>query len=140
MSIKQTGALCVLAATGMLLGAFSGLSHADNSELSSTPAVERQGDLWIAQGDIIVAKATTLRHAGQKTQPANQVRGLSVSNELSLWPNGLVPYQFSDDLSDETRQVIETAIAHWNSESSIELVDRTGTSVLSQQAANSPLK
>jgi len=80
----------------------------------------------IAQGDMVLGR---LFADGRLEIPAQasaltQSRGLGQSGALERWPDGIIPYQFSSDVSQIQRDRAQAAIAHWNARTSIKLVAR----------------
>jgi len=77
----------------------------------------------MAEGDIIVG------HADKFFSNSNRraTRGLSNTVYGSVWPNGLVPYNINDDLSDSVKAKVRGAIEKWNGTGAITLVERTAS-------------
>lgn len=53
----------------------------------------------------------------------NSQRGLGLSRIIDRWENGVIPYQYSDNVSDVERSLAEQAIEHWNVNTSVSLVE-----------------
>ena len=51
---------------------------------------------------------------------------MRLTTAASLWPGGVVPYEFAADATDEERAWVLEAIRQWNSLTVIQLVPRTG--------------
>ena len=86
--------------------------------------------LAIVEGDIILgtAKDLELPESGQQVieKPKDyQPKALVLADFLSgwLWPEGVVPYTIDESLPNPQR--VLDAIEHWNSKSTIRLVERT---------------
>ena len=80
----------------------------------------------VAQGDMVLGR---LFADGRLEIPAQvgalgQSRGLGQAGALERWPDGIVPYQFSADVSQIQRDRAQEAIAHWNARTSIKLIAR----------------
>jgi len=74
----------------------------------------------VIEGDIFIGRASG--NSSLAAEPLN--RGLGLSGSLSLWQNGIVPYAIDAGVSALGREIILAAVAHWNDNSSITLVDR----------------
>ena len=74
----------------------------------------------VAEGDIVLGRVSS-----DGTVLGDNQRGLGQSRLLDRWTNGIVPYTFSDEISDTERQLALAAIAHWNQYTSISLVELT---------------
>jgi len=74
----------------------------------------------IAQGDMVLGKISP---NGRLEIPV-QTRGLGQAGALERWPDGIIPYQFSDNVTQTQRDRAHQAIAHWNARTSIRLVAR----------------
>jgi len=61
--------------------------------------------------------------------PARLLRGLARITRNDKWVNGLVYYELDAGLSQDDLDVIDSAIEHWNTSSSITLLQRTDTAV-----------
>ena len=86
--------------------------------------------LAVVEGDIILGTAEDLElsESGQQVieKPKDyQPKALVIADVFSarLWPEGVVPYTLDDSLPNPQR--ILDAIEHWNSKSTIHLVERT---------------
>lgn len=76
---------------------------------------------YLAEEDILLGPAS-----GENA--AVQSRGAGYGLASSLWQNGIVPYQFPADFSDQATQArVLEAIQHWNLNSSIRLVERNAS-------------
>ncbi|MBX2824752.1 MAG: M12 family metallopeptidase [Gammaproteobacteria bacterium] len=75
----------------------------------------------LREDDIFVGRTTDFSGTPQS-------RGISLSNSLSLWLDGIVPYEIDAGVTAHGRQVVAEAVEHWNQRSSITLVDRTRVS------------
>ena len=49
-----------------------------------------------------------------------------ISNNSVRWPDGIMPYEISNDFDDRQRSTILQAIAHWNDITIMRLVARAG--------------
>lgn len=74
----------------------------------------------IAQGDMVLGR---LFADGRLEIPA-QARGLGLAGEFDRWPDGIVPFQFQNDVSQIQRDRALEAIAHWNAKTGMKLVSR----------------
>ncbi len=75
----------------------------------------------IAEGDIIFGDAEQyFYHTKQRS-----VRGLSNYVYGTVWPNGVVPYRISDQLSASAVAKVNAAIERWNDTGAITLIERT---------------
>ncbi len=83
--------------------------------------LESRDGMAIAEDDMIVG------YANQFFGSDRTVRGLGNTVYGRTWPNGIVPYQFAADLSAASEAKVRSAVAHWNANSSILLVERTAT-------------
>ena len=75
----------------------------------------------MAEGDIIFGDAQTYFNKSNK----RSVKGLSNYVYGTVWPNGLVPFRISDDLSEGAERKVRSAIERWNETGAITLVERT---------------
>ncbi len=74
----------------------------------------------IAQGDMVLGKVFADGRIAKSTK-----RGLGQSRLVDRWPDGVVPYQFANDLSTLSRQRAADAIEHWMDRTGITFVQRT---------------
>lgn len=86
--------------------------------------------LAVVEGDIILGTAEDLKlpESGQQVieKPKDyQPKALVIADDFSerLWPEGVIPYAIDDSLPNPQR--VLDAIEHWNSKSTIRLVERT---------------
>lgn len=80
---------------------------------------ENIGGYFVAENDILLGPAPN-------SNSALQSRGSGISLAANRWFDGIIPYQFGDDLTDSgTRARVLKAVEHWNTHSSIRLVERT---------------
>lgn len=134
-------------ALGLSAGAVTGQTLASESEqfaLTSQPTMLFDGGSLtgsvngvsyeiiqgyaIAQGDMVLGRLFAdgrLEIPGQIGR-LTQSRGLGQAGALERWPDGIVPYQFSANVSQIQRDRAQEAIAHWNARTSIKLIARTG--------------
>ncbi len=75
----------------------------------------------ISQGDILVGTLNTT----DNSNPTLNYRGLARTTELDRWIDGIVYYQFDDDLDNAGRAKALAAVEHWNLNSSITMVERS---------------
>ncbi len=75
----------------------------------------------VAQGDMVLGRVLP---DGSLALTA-QTRGLGQSSAFERWPDGIIPYQFNDSVSQVQRDRAQEAIAHWNTNTRIKLVRRT---------------
>ncbi|MBX2885255.1 MAG: M12 family metallopeptidase [Granulosicoccus sp.] len=86
--------------------------------LKSGPGPESVGGMFLQEGDIFVGRSETT---------GALLRGISVSSALSLWSDGIVPFEIDDGVSEQGHTIVNEAIDHWNERSSILLVERKST-------------
>ncbi len=75
----------------------------------------------VAQGDMVLGKVS----ADGNLQTPFQKRGLGLSENLDRWPDGIVPYQFSETITQTQREQATAAVAHWNNNSTVLMLERT---------------
>lgn len=119
--------------TGSLI-AVANTSTAKPYEVAQVTVSFRGGDLHarkltdsdgtaMAEGDMIFGKSEDFFGRADK----RQTRGLSNTSYGRIWPNGLVPYRISSNLSSSAKLKVRDAIEHWNSFKAITLVERTSS-------------
>jgi len=74
----------------------------------------------VAEGDMVLGKVD-----GHGNVLTNGKRGLGQASFFDRWTNGIIPYQFSADISSAERALAEEAIEHWNAYTSISLIEIT---------------
>ena len=74
----------------------------------------------VAEGDMVLGRVNA---NGALT--GNFQRGLGQSRILDRWTNGIIPYQFSPEVSDNEKELALAAIEHWNEFTSISLIEIT---------------
>lgn len=77
----------------------------------------------VAQGDMVLGKVFADGRLKPITKPTT--RGLGQNNLVDRWPDGVVPYQFDETITDLSKQRSLDAIQHWTSRSGIKFVERT---------------
>jgi len=76
----------------------------------------------VAQGDMVLGKV----FADHPTlAPTRSTRGLGQNRVLDRWPNGIVPFQFSADITSVSKQRSLDAIQHWTERTGIKFIERT---------------
>lgn len=75
----------------------------------------------VAQGDMVLGKVLP---NGQIDLPVQQ-RGLGQSQLFERWPDGVISYQFRDEITQTQRDRAIQAIAHWNARTKIKMILRT---------------
>ena len=75
----------------------------------------------VVEGDIVLGRIGNDPSGQQLILP----RGIGRDSNFNLWMDGLVYYQFSDGLAQQELQKINAAIDHWNTRSTISLIERT---------------
>jgi uncharacterized protein (TIGR03437 family) len=112
--------------TRVLLLCLTVLSGADGADLRTgvfhgEPVVFANVDgVAVYQGDMILGRTADIEGApGTKRRESS-----TVSSSLRLWTGGVIPYDISSFPSSRRRDVL-AAIAHWNSMTPIQLVERT---------------
>ncbi len=106
----------------------------ENFSHAKVPMTFRNGDthlrvvdningLAVSEGDIILGESDDF------FSRSNQRATLGLSNHVygTVWPNGLVPYNISNELSAAGVAKIRSAIQRWNDTGAITLVERTAT-------------
>lgn len=86
--------------------------------------------LGVFEGDICLGTAANL---AKQIPPMDVgelsargiVHGIGITGEEFRWPNGRVPYEIDDTVPNQTRLTISDAIAHWELNTNIRLVQRT---------------
>jgi hypothetical protein len=92
------------------------LTVADPVMGSRTIVYEQVNDYAIVEGDILLGKVANLNNQGAVITP--KVGG-------SRWPNGIVPYEITEDLPFINKLAIFQAIDHWQKHSKLEFVELT---------------
>ena len=73
----------------------------------------------IMEGDIILGTANKMQQMGTVTP-----RGVAIDSGFlfgTRWPNGAIPYRFKSNLSNTMRGRVNSAIAHWEDKTRINL-------------------
>lgn len=95
------------------------------TETGTTPdgrlRFEILGEYAVYQGDIVLGKATDILN----TSNTVLLRGLSRNSDWDRWIDGLIYYKLSDALDATARAKIAAAIDHWNTRSSVSLIEVT---------------
>lgn len=96
--------------------------HGKTLSFSDGKAIHYQAEtvdgMLVAEGDILLGSATA--------DPLISHRGSASSISSNKWFDGIVPYQYAEDISNaELISKSQEAITHWNKHSSIRLVERT---------------
>ncbi len=73
-------------------------------------------DYAVVEGDILIGKVTNFHRHGAVITP--KVGG-------SRWPNGVIPYEVTEDLPFMNKLAILQAIDHWQKHSNLEFVELT---------------
>lgn len=81
---------------------------------SRTLVYEKINEYAVVEGDILIGKVANLQHQGAVI--THKVGG-------SRWPNGVVPYEISEDLPFMNKLAILQAIDHWQKHTNIEFVE-----------------
>lgn len=89
---------------------------ADKALGSRTITYEKRDGYALVEGDILIGTLADLRHQGAIITP-----------ELSgrRWPNGIFPYEISEDLPFKNKLSVLQAIEHWQTNTKIEFVELT---------------
>jgi len=74
----------------------------------------------VAQGDMVLGKVNSYGNLIQADK-----RGLGQSTVFDRWTNGIIPYQFSAELSTSEIALAREAIEHWNTKTAVSLVEVT---------------
>ncbi len=74
----------------------------------------------VAQGDMVLGQVLPNGELAITVQP----RGLGQSSAFERWTDGIIPYQFSGEVSQIQRDRAQEAITHWNRNTSVKLVSR----------------
>ena len=99
---------------------FDGGSGSQTGTFNGIPYEVIQG-YAVAQGDMVLGKV--LPNGQVSVRP--QTRGLGQSSVFNRWPDGIIPYQFSESVSQAQREKAQQAIAHWNAQTRIQMIART---------------
>ncbi len=100
-----------------LQGAEEYQPHVNTTRTTTADSNGSTGDLFVIEGDIIVAPANT---DGGK---AASLRGFGHDRLLERWPNGVIPYSFDAGITDEQRESVALAIAHYHDKTRILFVE-----------------
>ena len=109
-----------------------GETHAGSTEQAIAPIVFRDGSthmrvldningVAISEGDIIFGDAKKFFNNTKE----RSVRGLSNYVYGTVWPNGVVPYRISSQLSKSAEGKVRAAITAWNATGAVTMVERT---------------
>ncbi len=83
------------------------------------------GDMVLGTVEEVVARYGAKRSRKLSTAGWPERRDLSVARDEYLWPNGVIPYVIDSRFNEKGLRRIRTAIAEWNTETVINLVERT---------------
>jgi len=124
MQFNSTAALVAvlwIASSALVVDATASQSkvYSDFSAAAQHSGSEIAG-MHLMESDIFVGRVGT-------GSSSALLRGISLSNSLSLWLDGIVPYEIDAGVTEHGREVVQNAIAHWNQNSTITLVDRAQT-------------
>ncbi len=75
----------------------------------------------IAEGDMVLGKVFA---DGNLELPISK-RGLGQNQAIDRWVDGIVPYQFAENITDAQRLHAIDAVTHWNDRSRVSLIERT---------------
>ncbi len=138
-SVRGRAALTIAAASLLSIthaaeidSASEGETHTGGVKQAIAPIVFRDGSthmrvldningVAISEGDIIFGDAKKYFN-DTKSRTA-----LGLSNYVygTVWPNGLVPYRISNQLSTSAEEKVRAAIAAWNATGAVTMVERT---------------
>ena len=76
----------------------------------------------VAQGDMVLGRVLP----NGELERSRQTRGLGLSSAFDRWDEGIIAYQFSENVSQLQRDRAQQAIAHWNAHTTIKIVSRNG--------------
>lgn len=121
--------LALLASASVIAFPVSGKNQLSPTDISKTLILSDGSSLnfqtesingfLIAEGDIILGP-----HDRNPEALSSRSSGVSISSDR--WLDGIIPYQFADNVTSEGLRVRATnAIEHWNQHSSVRLVERT---------------
>lgn len=79
--------------------------------------LQRHGEYDVFEGDVLIPQ--------DKPYTDNAMRGLSVTAMGALWPNGVVPYDFSVTVGALMQNLVLSAINHWQKHTPLTFVART---------------
>ena len=135
ISLALSVVTLAVASVGFAEEPYSGESETNvgNEKQAIAPIVFRDGSthlrvldnidgVAIAEGDIIFGDAN--KYFSQETHK-RAVRGLSNYVYGTVWPNGVIPYRISGNLSAAAEEKVRSAIARWNDTGSVSLIERT---------------
>ncbi len=81
------------------------------------------------QGDIVLGTTAELEAAAAVRSSRNaRPQSTTISSTRSVWPNGVIPYTVDPSLGADQSQYVTQAVSHWNSRTTIRLVQRTSES------------
>jgi len=75
----------------------------------------------IAEGDMVLGRVD----GKGRLRPELKYRGLGRNKVLDRWTDGVVPFQFGENLSANQMEKIRAAVAHWNERTTISMIERT---------------
>ena len=75
----------------------------------------------IFEGDIILGTAEEFEEGGQPTPMG--LEGIGITGDRFRWRNGVIPFTIDPGLPNQSR--VTNAIAHWESRTSVDFVERT---------------
>jgi len=119
-SVSATGSeeqFSLIAQPGLF---FDGGSSAMTGVFNGIPYEVVQG-YAVAQGDMVLGKVK----ANGQVDLLPQTRGLGQDSLFDRWPDGIIPYQFTNSVSQSQRDNAQLAIAHWNERTRIQMIPRT---------------
>ncbi|WP_347331332.1 M12 family metallopeptidase [Marinimicrobium locisalis] len=90
---------------------------------------EKVNGLAVLEGDIILGTVEEAErwkelHSGT---PSSEIgpQSIIITGQRYRWPNNVIPFQFSEEISAPIRSTTEEAIAHWEANTPIRFVERT---------------
>lgn len=95
---------------------FGQVTVADPLMGSRSIVYEQINDFAVVEGDILIGKVDQLQHQGAVI--TNKVGGFR-------WPNGIVPFEISEDLPFMNKLAVYQAIDHWKKNTNLEFVELT---------------
>lgn len=95
----------------------SSIALGANTDANSSVLVEDK-----TKASVALAAGLSVREGDILTGPRMMQRGLGVSESISVWEDGIIPYHIDSELQSYQEEIIKSAIGMWNSVAGITLV------------------
>lgn len=93
---------------------------------TATTGVLNGVDYKVVMGHAVFESDIVLGRVDSRGNVQNiSTRGLGKTSAIDRWTNGVIPYQFSSDLSDTEISMAKKAISHWVENTAISLIEIT---------------